>query len=153
MKLQKLLTYLGITSIACCIVVLCSLEHISFPWFDEIGTADTAINVVNGNSWHSGVWPYSYNFFHLFLLELWVKIFGVSHISVCSINCLLFCAAWCLCGIFLVKKDFLSFGGVVTLIVAGWFFPDMVGNIVNGRIDMLAFLMTVVLICLMQSIL
>lgn len=78
-----------ILSTLCFFFVLLLTEYIYYPWIDEIGTADTPINFVLRNSWHSNIWPYSYHPLHAFLQIVWLTVFGVSHLSVCGFNAFL----------------------------------------------------------------
>lgn len=132
-------------SVGCCIVAMLALEYISFPWFDEIGTSDTAINLYNGNGWHSNVWPYSYNFLHLFCLRGWVRIFGVSHRAICSMNLIFAGLAIGIVALNLHKLKIFPLGSTIILVALLWFSPDISSNFANGRIDGLCFLLSAVI--------
>ena len=134
-------------SMVFCTLSVVSIDYISHPLFDECGTTDTAANVVLRGVWESHVWSYSYNPLHLFLLEAWLKIFGITHVSVCGLGIF---TAFVLSLVF--RRVLASFGilsGVwtnivfITLFWGGWQFSEIMAL---GRIDMLAALFTVLTI-------
>ena len=86
MKVSRLFLISSSISLLYCILTICFIDYLSVPWTDEIGTADTAINVVLYGQWKSDVWLYIYQPLHAFFLIPWIFIFGISHTSVCSMN-------------------------------------------------------------------
>lgn len=138
--------------VGCCcafvlwVVSVCAANAISYPWMDEIGTADTAVNCVNHGGWFSYVWPYSYNPLYLFVERFWIRIWGASHVSVCALSsffCFLSCCAMCIVASSrkLIKGG-PSFALLPFLLYGGW---SMSWIVVNGRIDMLALLLSILL--------
>lgn len=131
------------SALFCCLNIFL-LDYITHPLYDECGTADTAANVVLRGVWESHVWPYSYNPLHIFLLEIWLRIWGVTHTSVCGFGVF---TAFVLS---LILRRILSSFGVlsdvltnivfVVLFWGGWQFSEI---IMLGRIDMIAALFTV----------
>ena len=126
-----------------CIATILALDHIAFPWCDEISTADTAANVVLHGVWRSHVWPYSYNPLHINLLIVWMKIFGVSHMSVCAFGVV---SGYVL---FVVLRRILARARIVTDLpsnllyaVLFWGGTSFMEILTNGRIDLLVALFT-----------
>ena len=140
MKVSRLYLISSSISFLYCILTICFIDYLSVPWTDEIGTADTAINVVLYGQWKSDVWLYIYQPLHAFFLIPWIFIFGFSHASVCSIN--VFIAFISSCYIIRIterRKWFLSLGGLLIFISLFWL---LVWH-TNGRIDMLTMLFTI----------
>lgn len=122
-----------------CICSILALNFTSVPWTDEIGTADTAINFVLYGRWNSDVWVYMYQPLHALLLICWLKIWGISHVSVCAMNVIIAFGATCLILKELLKRNLLTnFLSVAIFVSLYWYFVPHS----NGRIDMLTLLLT-----------
>lgn len=148
MHKQKQLYYIGLgLSLLFAVAYVLFIDYISFPWRDEIGTSDTAVNVALYGEWISHVWKYSYNPLHAFLLIGWLKIWGVSHLTVCSFTVLLAFVSYAVLLNILQKRELLT--GVVGVIVftllywGGFRFADL---ITLGRTDLLVMLFTILLV-------
>ena len=126
------------------ILTVAAINFTTIPWVDECGTVDTAANIVVHGVWDSHVWHYSYNPLHINLLVWWLRLFGVSHLSVCAFSATL---GLVLC---LVLRWILREQGVLrgikleilysVLFWCGWRFSWI---LVNGRIDTLVAIFTV----------
>jgi len=126
--------------------VLC-IDYISFPWLDEIGTSDTAVNVTLYGNWVSHVWKYSYNPLHAFLLIPWLIIWGVSHLSVCSFTVLLSFISFVILLRILLKRSLLSTTlGVVVFTLLYWGGLEFARLITLGRIDILVMLFSILVV-------
>ena len=123
------------------------IDYISFPWRDEIGTSDTAVNVALYGEWTSHVWKYSYNPLHAFLLIGWLKIWGVSHMAVCSFTVLLAFVGYFILLTILQKRGLLT--GLVGILAfallywGGFRFADL---ITLGRTDLLVMIFTILVV-------
>lgn len=147
MKNSSSLFYFG-AGIAFLFVLIYVLEidHISFPWIDEIGTTDTAANVVMYGKWESHVWTYTYNPLHAFLLIGWLSVFGISHLTVCSLSVILAYIAYLILLRILINRCILL-NPVNTIIYSFLFWGGYTFStlLTQGRIDMLALIFTILL--------
>lgn len=140
MKVSRLFLISSSISLLYCILTICFIDYLSVPWTDEIGTADTAINVVLYGQWKSDVWLYIYQPLHAFFLIPWIFIFGISHTSVCSMNVIIaFISSCYIIRITERRKLFQNLGSLYIFISLFWL---LVWH-TNGRIDMLTMLFTI----------
>ena len=136
----------AIVSFVTSLVVLVIVNYFSFPWIDEIGTADTPINVVLRGEWHSDIWQYTYNPLHAFLLIIWIKVWGVSHMAICSLNVLLaFICSLVFLKIFEIwnKTNKLT---LVCFVLSYWLSLTFSLIEIYGRLDILVMLFTILVI-------
>lgn len=145
---EKRLLYAGIgLALMFAIAYLIGIDYISFPWRDEIGTSDTAVNVVLNGQWASHVWKYSYNPLHAFLLIGWLKIWGVSHFTVCSFTVLLAFISFLLLLKILLKRGLLvSFTGIILFSLLFWGGFKFASLITLGRTDLLVMTFTMLVV-------
>lgn len=137
---------LGMATISAISYVLC-IDYICFPWLDEIGTSDTAVNVTLYGDWVSHVWKYSYNPLHAFILIPWLMIWGVSHLSVCSFTVLLSFISYVILLRILLKRSLLSTTlGVVVFTLLYWGGFEFARLITLGRIDILVMLFSILVV-------
>ena len=126
----------------------CILQnYIAVVWFDEICFSDTPINYILYGKWHSFVWNYTYNPLHAFLLMGWMKIFGISHASVCNMNILFALISFLIIEFSLINGNYIkkrSSGYILTILF--WLGFTISGIMTKGRIDILIMLLTVILI-------
>ena len=124
------------------------LDYIAVPWLDEIGTADTAINFLRTHKWESNVWNYTYPPLHSFLLMGWMSLFGISHISVCSMNVVFALISFLIIESWMInKKLFESVIVRYSYLLLFWLACYSINGImVRGRIDMLTMMFSVLLI-------
>ncbi len=137
--------YVGlILSLVFCLVSLATINFTSFPWCDEMGTSDTAINCIMYGEYRSNVWFYSYHPLHFFLLCGWLLLFGVSHFTVCSLNVVLGFAVFVAILLLFYRRD-IKFGKSETIVLCllfwgGW---NLSYIMQMGRIDVLIMLFTI----------
>ena len=143
---QQYLIGLGISLLFSIAYVLC-IDYISFPWRDEVGTSDTAVNVALYGEWTSHVWKYSYNPLHAFLLIGWLKIWGVSHLTVCSFTVLLAFVGYAVLLKILQKREILTvILSVVVFTLLYWGGFEFARLITLGRTDLLVMLFTILVV-------
>lgn len=131
----------------CCVATILALDYISFPWCDEVGTTDTAANVVMHGVWRSHLWPYSYNPLHINLLIGWMKIFGISHMSVCAFGVVTgYVLFWVLRGMLVRARIVTDLPSNLLYAVLFWGGASFMGILTNGRIDLLTALFTVLMV-------
>lgn len=122
-------------------------DYYCFPWQDEIYTVDTAVNYVLYGDWNSTVWKYTYPPLYGLLQVGWLFLFGVSHMSVCSLEIVLALICYLLIlRICSTRKLFTKPISVYLLFILYWFgfyFPTI---FTQGRMDMLVMLFTILLI-------
>lgn len=136
-------TRLALGAVLCGATIL-ALDYISFAWIDEVGTTDTAASVVVHGVWRSHLWHYSYNPLHINLLIGWMKVFGVSHMSVCAFGVVTGYLLFVVLGRILARNGMLkSVGENVLYAVLFWGGTGLMRILTNGRIDMLTALFTV----------
>lgn len=123
---------------------VCKLNFNSLGWVDEVGTADTAVNIVLHGKWFSHNWPYSYHPLHMWALIPWLKVFGISHVSVCSLN-VMWAALSCmlLVGIMVRRKVFAAYWQVLLFNVLFWGSANMSWTAMSGRIDCMVMFFTI----------
>ena len=137
---------LGIALMFAIAYILC-IDYISFPWRDELGTSDTAVNVALYGKWTSHVWKYSYNPLHAFLLIAWLKIWGVSHMTVCSFTVLLAFVGYAVLLRILQKRDLLTgMTGIVAFTLLYWGGFNFAQLITYGRTDLLVMIFTILIV-------
>lgn len=142
---MKHIPYLLNIVYACLSIILICCYYT--PWVDEVGTADVAVNFAKTGIWNSNVWLYTYNPLHAFLLIGWIKIFGVSHLSICAIN-LGIAFIISLISVKILKSD-LNIRDSVSLSIfstAYWVLCNCSFGGGFGRIDFLLLLFTLLLI-------
>ncbi len=129
------------------VLYLFCIPFISIPWVDEIGTADTSINVLNDGIWMSNVWKYSYNPLHAFLLILWLYIFGITHLSVCGFGAFIALISSIALTYALRKRKIINddIQGIL-FIVLFWLGWNMITIVPSGRIDTLSMLFVILVI-------
>lgn len=127
-------------SLLMCIFHICMLDYTAFPSGDEIGTADSAINWLTNGEWYSAVWVYTYHPLHNFLLTLWLSVFGISHMAVCSMNVLIAFITSLLCLKILTERKIINnLWSTLIFIFLFW----AIAPHSNGRIDCLMMLFSV----------
>jgi len=130
-----------------CGLTLAAINFVSVPWVDEVGTTDTAANLALNGQWISHCWQYSYNLLHLFLLTVWIKVFGVTHFAVCALNVVLAgIACHVLLSIAYRRGWGLNSWAVALFCVLFWGGFRFSTIITNGRLDILAMLCTILLV-------
>lgn len=136
--------------VGCLIAIICVslINVVTYPWLDEIGTADSAINYVKTGIWNSQVWPYSYNPLHNFLLILWLTLLGVSRLSVCSFNIFSSLLSFIILLNILEKRRLLNRRFDYVLFVSLYWFIALFSDtlVYVGRIDMLVMCLTILAI-------
>lgn len=119
----------------------------SFPWQDEIYTADTAANFVLYGNWHSSIWRYTYPPLYGLLQVVWFFLFGISHVSVCSLEIILALICFLLIVRILFKREILKKAISIYLFFVlywfGFYFPTI---FTMGRMDMLVMLFSILLV-------
>ena len=145
MHKEQRLYYIGLgIALLFAIVYVACIDYISFPWRDEVGTSDTAVNVALYGEWTSHVWKYSYNPLHAFLLIGWLKIWGVSHITVCSFTVLLALVGYAVLLKILQKRELLTgFFSVVVFTLLYWGGFEFARLLTLGRTDLLVMIFTI----------
>lgn len=137
---------LGIALLFAIAYVVC-IDYISFPWRDEVGTSDTAVNVALYGEWTSHVWKYSYNPLHAFLLIGWLKLWGVSHLTVCGFTVLLAFVGYAVLLNILQKREILTrCNSVVIFTLLYWGGFEFARLITLGRTDLLVMLFTILVV-------
>ncbi len=137
-----------ITGLIIGLLYLLCQDYIAKPWHDEIGTADSAINLVTKGTWFSNIWHYTYQPLHAIILTIWLKVFGVSHSSVCNLNITLTIICFLIIESHIINNKLLSCrnsGFVFTF--AFWFNFYLSSFYTKGRIDILVMLFTILLVC------
>lgn len=126
------------------IYTICKLNFNSLGWVDEIGTADTAVNIVLHGKWFSHNWPYSYHPLHMWALIPWVKVFGISHVSVCSLN-VMWAGLSCMLLVWIMvrRKVFTTYWQVLLFNLLYWFSANLSWTAMSGRIDCMVMFFTV----------
>lgn len=122
-------------------------DYVSFATCDEIGTADTAISCARDGIWRSYVWEYSYQPLHFALKYIWVKIFGFSHLAVCSMDTVLAAVAELYVLSIAVRRRWIfTCGGCLLLTVLFWCGWRLSYMFTMGRIDFLVMISTAALV-------
>ena len=128
-------------------IIITTLDFTTAPWVDECGTADTAVNLLLFGKWQSHVWLYSYNPLHLHLLTIWLWLFGISHMSVCSLGVVTGLILFCVLQRVVIRRFGLYNGFGHTCLALIYFGGLQFFNILTaGRIDLLVALFTVLVV-------
>lgn len=129
------------------------LPFVTTPWVDEVGTSDAAIAILNGRTFHSHVWSYSYNPLHFFVLIGWLSLVGISHFSVCALNIVIHVITSFYLVALLRKWDFIKSRLTILLLLSLlWGGFSLLGIVLNGRIDTLTLLTVIFLVdCLTRE--
>lgn len=148
MHKEKKLYYIGLgIALLFAIAYVACIDIFSFPWRDEVGTSDTAVNVALYGEWTSRVWKYSYNPLHAFLLIGWLKLWGVSHLTVCSFTVLLAIVGYAILLKILQKRELLTeITSVVIFTLLYWGGFEFAGLITLGRTDLLVMIFTMLVV-------
>ncbi len=134
------------TSLLVCLLYILFIDYISVPWCDEAGTVDTSINVLTKHKWFSNVWPYSYNLLHAFLYVGWLKLWGISRVTICSMDIFfMFIASALLINILIkrVKVENIVLLIAFVLLFLGSYHMFLIST--SARIDPLAIIFAVLL--------
>ena len=123
---------------------VCKLNFNSLGWVDEVGTADTAVNIILHGKWFSHNWPYSYHPLHMWALIPWLKMFGISHVSVCSLN-VMWAALSCMLLVWIMvsRKVFTTYWQVWLFNLLFWFSANLSWTAMSGRIDCMVMFFTI----------
>lgn len=113
-------------------------------WADEFCLSDKAINVALYGDHLSTYWPETQVGIFYRMLALWLKVFGVSHVSVCSLE-VLFAMLTCMMITHIAMRREIFTGWIQVLAFNLFFFgcANFVWTMLNGRYDMVVFFFSV----------
>jgi len=125
-------------------LTLAVLNSTTFMWYDELAMCDGVfMKALHGLSW-SGVWACSYNPLYPVCLVGWVKLFGASHFSVCSLTVVLGYVATLVVASIAHRRKWwngpLPDCAFVLLFWGGWHFSWILSN---ARVDVMVLLLSV----------
>jgi len=124
--------------------------HMHAGWGDEIAFVDIAANYVLFGEWISYNCMTTQESLYVWLLVPWILLFGVSRLSTCAFGVFLAIASVMAVVVFAVKRGlFRTVGSVVLFSVLLWGGGNFVWTVVDGRLDMLICLLSLLAVSLL----